>query len=221
MKKLLTLLTLLLFAVILAKAQTTPAQPTKAPQTPGQAQTPKEPLTPTVEDTVAWINKNLKDGTISVKGSDLLFHQDGDPSPGGGVTAPSGLAGLNIDTRIPIAAISEDRIEDGSSAGIAVMRCQKDAGQCIASTWKDDDSSDCPAGDRGQKQNPVPACSDGYHDANGNPTAPGPDCDVYGKCGKHSEEAEIETLTNDTTHVLKAMRHLVRLLQQDSQPDLF
>ena len=224
MKKLLMLLTLLVVARIPAKAQTTPAQPPNASQAPPQAQTPKEPLTPTVEDTVAWINKNLKDGTISIKGSDLVFHQDGDPSsdPSAGVTAPNGLAGLNIDTRIPIAAINTDRMEeDGRSDGIAVMRCQKDAGKCVASTWKDDDSSDCPAGDRGQKQHPVAACTDGYHDADGNPTAPGPDCDVYGRCARHSEGIGIDSLTNDTTHVSKALRHLVRLLQQQSQPDLF
>jgi hypothetical protein len=219
-KKLLALLTLL-FAVIPAKAQTTPAQPPNAPQAPPQAQTPKEPLTPTVDDTVAWINKNLKDAAVSIKGSDLVFHQDGDPSPDPrrGVTAPNGLAGLNIDTRMPISSIDVNGIADGSWR--ATMRCQKNAGDCIASTWKDDNSAGCPEGDHGQKQNPVPACSDSYHDADGNPTAPDEACDVYGRCAKRLKEVEIATSPEYTARVATALRHLVRLLQQKSQSDLF
>lgn len=221
MKKLLTLLTLLLFAVISAEAQTTPAQPPNGSQTPPPAQTSGEPLTPTVEDTVAWINKNLKDGTISIKGSVLVFHQDGDPSPDPtrGVLAPNNAAGLNIDTKIPISAIDADSIANGN--GTVTVQCRKDAGKCIASTWKFDDSSGCPAGDHGQKQRPVPGCSDGFHDADGNPTAPDPACDEYGQCAQRSEEMWIDTSTNDATHVLKALQHLVRLLQQHPQPDLF
>jgi tetratricopeptide (TPR) repeat protein len=203
----------------------------KKPLSNDEASNQTEVTGPSVDDTISWINQHI-DGKIGFNDGFIVLYVEGDGGEDLKINAKIPLSVAAIDPNDFSTPPSSSETQNAANpspifmAGYTINDAQviwlkcNDASSCVDFTWKDGNDR-CPGSIAGQYQ-PGIQCFDGYHDANGKPTAPNDGCDVFGSCSSRRMGLPIVALSKDeASHVLKALLHLMDVLQKQSHSDMF